>query len=1115
MKKIPFLIRFSLLIFLHASAVSAQKTQIRLEVGKNLQREIIGGETQSYNVTMSANQFLSLTVNQFATDVIVRLVAPDGKTVADVDLPLGGSVIERFWYIAPSAENYQLQIVSKLKSGAKGKYDVKLVELRAADEKAEKIVNAAKLSAEAFVLQEQNTAAGFLGAIEKYKQAVALAQESGERSAEMMPRVWMGVFYALLGQAPIALEQNEAAMKIARELGDRAAEAQILDNFGRVYASADVPKSLDYFTQALNLRNEIGARSETTTSLSGIGSAYIKTGKYEKAIEIFNQAIEIYRETENESGAAQMSINLAVAYGYLGEHQKAIETYQKALAFYRKTKISIVEVTLLSNIGTSSEALGELQKALDFYNEAVTVARATGNRAVELRALNNTGGVYAKLGDPATGLEYILAALPIARELKQPGELAVVINNLGFLYVKLNDLEKALTYFNESLQIVRQSSEKLSESYTLNNIATIYLKQGKLQEALTIFQQSLEIRRGLNNQALLAAAFTGIGNTYAALGDQIKAGENLAEALALVRTVSDPRQESETLYALARLQNKTNKLDEARKNIDAAIKIIESIRSRVAAQDLRTSYLAEVSDYYELRTEILMNLHKARPDENFDALALESAENAKARSLLDLLNESRADIRQGVDPALLERERAARQTLSAKANRQTKIFADKNSTAEQKTAIQTEVNSLTEDYEKIQTEIRRLSPRYAALTQPVPISVKEIQKQILDRDTVLLEYALGDEQSFLWVVGQNSIKSYVLPKRQEIEKAARQAYESLTVRNRSQNAGAKTQSSNEQAVAELGKVILAPAAADLTGKRLLIVADGALQYVPFEILSANSGKKESPLVATNEIVSLPSAATLIALRREKNNSNIGGSITLVADPVFETDDSRVLSKVQNKADDKTENLVKTAKRSADESGLTNFSRLRFSRDEADNIAAIAAKMNPIEIVDFEANKENITGGKTGKSNIIHFATHGLINSQHPELSGIVLSLVNEKGESKDGFLRLFEIYNLSLDADLVVLSACQTALGREIKGEGLIGLTRGFMYAGSPRVVASLWSVDDRATSELMRRFYQKLLRDKMRPAAALRAAQIEMRQNPRFSDPYFWAAFTLQGEWK
>ncbi|HYK22706.1 MAG TPA: CHAT domain-containing protein, partial [Pyrinomonadaceae bacterium] len=164
---------------------------------------------------------------------------------------------------------------------------------------------------------------------------------------------------------------------------------------------------------------------------------------------------------------------------------------------------------------------------------------------------------------------------------------------------------------------------------------------------------------------------------------------------------------------------------------------------------------------------------------------------------------------------------------------------------------------------------------------------------------------------------------------------------------------------------------------------------------------------------------------------------------------------------------------------------------------------------------FDASRALATSAEMGQYRIVHFATHGLINNQHPELSGIVLSLVDREGRSQNGFLRLYDLYNLKLSADLVVLSACQTALGKEVRGEGLVGLTRGFMYAGAPRVVASLWQIDDRASAEFMKRFYQAMLVQKLRPAAALRAAQVSMQNDKRWSQPHYWAAFTLQGEWR
>src|SRR6185295_6579471 len=192
-----------------------------------------------------------------------------------------------------------------------------------------------------------------------------------------------------------------------------------------------------------------------------------------------------------------------------------------------------------------------------------------------------------------------------------------------------------------------------------------------------------------------------------------------------------------------------------------------------------------------------------------------------------------------------------------------------------------------------------------------------------------------------------------------------------------------------------------------------------------------------------------------------------------------------------------------------------LTRLPFSREEAMAIAALARQSDTLNAVDFQANRATAIGGTLADYRIVHFATHGLIDSEHPDLSGLVLSLVNDRGGAQDGFLRLTDIYNLKLNASLVVLSACQTALGKEIRGEGLVGLTRGFMYAGTPRVVASLWQVSDLATAELMKKFYAGMLQQKLAPAAALRAAQLELSKDPRWQAPYYWAGFVLEGDWR
>jgi CHAT domain-containing protein len=645
---------------------------------------------------------------------------------------------------------------------------------------------------------------------------------------------------------------------------------------------------------------------------------------------------------------------------------------------------------------------------------------------------------------------------------------------------------------------------------------------------LDYYQQSVAMHRSLGNPRQLATALKNIGALYRDLGEQQKALDCLNEALQMARAIGDRNNESGILAHLARVERDRGDTAAAKGRIEEALAAVESLRINLKSYRLRAAFFASVRKYHEFNVDLLMRLHKERPSAGFDAAALQASEKGRARSLLESLAEAGGEIRQGVDPSLLERERMLRQSVSDKADGQTRLLSGKH-TEDQAAAAAKEIDALTTDYEQVQAQIRQTSPRYAALTQPAPLSLKEIQSGVLDDETLLLEYALGEEKSFLWAVTPGSLQSFELPKRAEVEAAARRAYELLTARNQTP-AGetpeqrrrriAQADADYPEAAAALSRILLGPVAAEMKGKRLVIVGEGMLQYTAFAALpapDARPGVAPSPLIADHEIITLPSASVLAVLRQEAaGRKTPDKTVAVFADPVFDSNDPRIRLPGKARAPAVREAApAEDVKRSAAESGLRDFVRLRFSRQEADQIARFASEGKKFEAVDFAANRATATSADLRRYAILHFATHGLINNQHPELSGVVLSLVDERGRPQNGFLRLYDIYNLKLEADLVVLSACQTALGKEVKGEGLVGLTRGFMYAGAPRVVASLWQIDDRATAEFMGQFYEAMLREGLKPAAALRAAQVAMWKGKRWQTPHYWAAFTLQGEWK
>jgi CHAT domain-containing protein len=698
---------------------------------------------------------------------------------------------------------------------------------------------------------------------------------------------------------------------------------------------------------------------------------------------------------------------------------------------------------------------------------------------------------------------------------------------IGGDYFSLGDPHKALEHYSKALELVRAISLRELEASLLGSIGSVYLSLSEYQKAEGFYNQALLLSRTITYPKREAFALRGMGEVYLSTGEPRKALECYAQALLLYRAMESRMEEAATLYGIARAKRELGDLTEARAQIEGALNIIESTRTKVMSQDLRSSFLASNQSYYELYIDVLMSLSQRHPAEGYAAAALLASERARARSLLEILMESRFDIRQGVDAALLQRERNLQQRINAKAERLTRLLGGKH-TEQDVAEARKEIDSLLADYRQIQAQIRRRSPRYAALVQPQPLTLNEIQEQVLDDDSLLLEYSLGRDRSYLWAITSSQMKCYELPARDKIETAARRLYELLARGDRRE---LRTQL--KIAAAELSRIVLNPVAAQLKGKRLLIVSDGTLQYIPFASLpepqpsladakaagNRQQGIEYGPaLILQHEVLALPSASVLAILRQEfAGKSSASKAVAVLADPVLVSDDPRIKrptirAELHTSVNSQSSDI--SLIRSARESGVS-FERLRYTRQEADTIVSLSKQGASLKAVDFDASKATAINPALGDYRIIHFATHGLINSRHPELSGLVLSLVDERGRPQDGFLRLHDVYNLKLAADLIVLSACQTALGKEVKGEGLIGLTRGFMYAGAARVVASLWDVKDEATAELMKRFYERVFRDRLKPSAALRAAQISMWKEERWRSPYYWAGFIFQGEWR
>ncbi|HYV14015.1 MAG TPA: CHAT domain-containing tetratricopeptide repeat protein [Pyrinomonadaceae bacterium] len=784
-------------------------------------------------------------------------------------------------------------------------------------------------------------------------------------------------------------------------------------------------------------------------------------------------------------------------------YQQAIEKYLAALSVWRTLNDKSMEAATLYEAGWLYGDIGQYQKALDCYSQALTLYKALGNRKSELNTLNNTAWIYGELGENQIALDMYEQ---VAEGKKKIGETdPAVISNLAASYSKLGQYQRALDAHLQVLELRKDPKYNAKRAITLSNVGNCYYQLGDTIKALDYYNQSLPLMREAGDNYYTATVLNHTGVAYRKLGEFDKALGYFNEALELRRKTGDQRGIATTLSDLARLERDRGNLVEARQRIEEALAQVERVRLNVTSPRLRTSYFASVQEYREFYIDLLMRLSAEKPSEQLESVAFNASETGRARSLLQMLSEAGSKIHHGIDPSLIERKLTLTELIDRKAQSQMELLGGKH-TEEEAGAARKELSTLTNELEQLESRIRASSPQFNALVRPVPLGLEEIQEKILDQDTLLLEYSLGEERSFVWAVTPDAIKSFELPKRAVIEPAARRVYDLLTTRT--------INAEYAKASAILSRMILGPVAAELKDKRLLIVSDGVLLYIPFAGLPDPVDTR--PLIVAHEVVMAPSASVVGLLRQETANRKPASKmVAVLADPVFSNNDPRVAAARLGRPAPIEKETHAVALRSGADSGLDGLRRLRFSRQEADAIARLAGGDAKLEAVDFAANRKLATSDELGQYRVVHFATHGIINNSHPELSGIVLSLVDEKGQPQNGFLRLYDLYNLKLSADLVVLSACQTALGKEIRGEGLVGLTRGFMYAGAPRVIASLWQIDDRASAEFMRRFYEAMLSQKLRPAAALRAAQVSMSQDPRWHEPHYWAAFTLQGEWK
>jgi CHAT domain-containing protein/predicted negative regulator of RcsB-dependent stress response len=897
------------------------------------------------------------------------------------------------------------------------------------------------------------------------------------------------------------------------------------------------------------------------------GRTLLRQGHADQALGYLETALNLYTQTNNSRGTAATEDGFGDLYMIQGQYKVALDHYQKAYQAFvvargQDEKSGTAANTLAGRGGATASAATETATSLsdNGFNANLMLAKI-GDTNYRLGHMSEASSAYLMMSakKPETmvqktksrfGLPNIISSIPSGR----PSVSAPTTSGAGgLLEIKkeLDDYRAAIVYMTYELGTGRIA-------FANNEMETA---RKHFQNALDASNSSLSgVAKAGQTRRFRAAARTSLGDVALREGRYKDAGKMFTDAAAGAQ--KDERLDlmwpakrglGRSLWLQAAQDPKATKSREDA--LDAyrdALKTIETIRAgSLRADESRSTFLATTKDVYDEAASAFaeMALLNSPAGGTLSGKALEYAaesfritEAGRARSLLDMLGETNGQVTEGVPADLLKRKQD-------NLDRQQEIAAQLTGVslgAEQKekpSQLDADLDKLQIEYDDIENQIRTASPRYAALTGAQPQSLSDVQQKVLNDGTVLLEYSLGTDSSYLFAVTGSSVSVFKLSPRSNLEKLATDFRAQLippklqrrivgidVVADQQRGLGlAQGPSENLTAFVvaanALYKAAVEPAGSVIGDNRLLVVADGALNYIPFEALvKTTDGADYSALtylIKSNEIVYAPSGSVVAAIRQQ-GASRAGKNILLIADPIFNSNDPRLKGNSAAQASGEARGLglgLESAINDVTDSpapavGL-QLARLTGTRTEAEEIAKTARTSGgqPDLWMDLNASEDNVRNRDMNNYRVIHIATHGLLDAQRPQFTGVVLSLVGNK--SNDGFLRTDEIFNLRMSPALVMLSACETGLGKEKRGEGVIGLTRAFMYAGAPTVGVTLWSVADKSTADLMTDFYKRFLGTGTAAPGALRNAQLSMISAKKYSAPFYWAPFVLVGEWK
>jgi CHAT domain-containing protein/Tfp pilus assembly protein PilF len=890
-----------------------------------------------------------------------------------------------------------------------------------------------------------------------------------------------------------ALDLSQLALEIATKLNDKAGMADALNTLGRIQLSqGNNGRALDYFHESIRIAKEIGDTSQVGSGLNSAGNALYSQGNYTQAMDYFQNSLEIARELGDKMKIGGGLLNIGNIYYSQGDYPRASDYFEQSLKLGYETKHNRLIATALNALGDTNIQQGNYARAFEYGQNSLKFAQESGDKESISNALHDIGFVYDLQGNYSQAMEQYQKSLRLTQELGAKLLISDRLNNIGAVYEAQGDYAQALEHYERSLALAEESGSKPKIAARLNTMGGVYKALGKSAQALEYYQGGLKLAQELGRKWLTGDILAQIASVRLINGEYLSAIKLADDAAAIARQIGSPEMLRHARTIAGSAYYALNRIEDARQAFDEAIAAIEVIRGQLAGgeQERERFFENKLSPY-----KAIVQLLVARRE---TGAALAYAERAKSRVLLDVLRSGKVNIARAMTSSEQEHERASNarvvsinsQIYNESSRRQPDATVLANLKAQQEKARR--------DYEAFHTSLYAAHPELRIQRgEAQPVNEKDIADLLIDANTALLEFVITDEKTYLFVATRNgsarqgalNLESYVINvSRKQLVEQVQNFRRQLATRNMGFLESAR----------RLYDLLLKPAQGQIRNTtNLVIVPEAELWELSFQALQSAQDRFLVEDYAISYAPSLTVLREMIRVRKDKLNQAVSGaSLMAIGNPALE-----------RKAIDR----VKITYRGEELIPLPEAER------EVKFLARLYGATRSKIYIGAEAREDRVKI-EASQFSILHFATHSVFNDTSPMYSQIVLSQ-NEFATDEDGLLEAWEIMKMTLNAKLVVLSACETARGRAEAGEGVIGLTWAFFVSGSPTTVVSQWKVDSSSTTELMLEFHRNL-KPKMKEgereigaAKALRAAELKLLRMNQFHHPFYWAAFIVVGD--